>query len=50
LIFNTIGEKVYTKELISGRNEINASLAKGVYYYELRQSSMNMAAGKLIVQ
>lgn len=50
LIFNNLGQTVFEQKLSGGQSQIQTNLSTGIYYYELRQNSLNTRKGKLIIE
>lgn len=51
VLFNTIGQKVYSQKIINGKNIIKTScLSKGIYYYTLFENNISKGNGKLILE
>ncbi len=49
-IYNGLGQLVFLIELNKNDIEINSRLAKGIYYYAIKQNTEALKAGKLIVE
>lgn len=49
-IFNALGQKVYEQGLTSENTQIQVTLEKGIYIYQLMRGDTKVATGKLVIE
>ncbi|WP_317897986.1 kelch repeat-containing protein [Aurantibacillus circumpalustris] len=50
MIFNAVGQKVIEQTLVSEKTEIESTLQKGIYIYQVIQNNKRIGNGKLIIE
>lgn len=49
VLYNTLGQEVYRKEISEGKNSLEVDVAKGIYYYFISEKKVNVQSGKMII-
>ncbi|MDY0142383.1 MAG: T9SS type A sorting domain-containing protein [Bacteroidales bacterium] len=49
-IFNIAGEKVFQSKILNPQFEINLNVARGIYFYQIKDKQQFISSGKLILQ
>lgn len=50
LVFNALGQLVFSQALVDETTKLKSNLTRGVYYYKLKSNSKTSGAGKLIIE
>lgn len=50
VLYNTLGQEVYRKEITVGKNYLENHFSKGVYFYFIEEKGTKLKSGKMIVE
>lgn len=50
VLYNTLGQEVYRKEISEGKNSLEVDVTKGIYYYFISKDKVKVQSGKMVVE
>jgi len=50
VVFNALGQQVFIQPVITEKTALKTSLAKGIYYYQLKEGENITGSGKLVIE